>query len=242
MMRKKAAMIGIGVGMLATAPALALTQPSTDIDQQRIIETLSFGDILPVLQRYGVNYQVGDMGGRPVAKAYMGGTEVTLVPNVCTADHRCAGLSLYAFSPMAGTTAVMTDFNRTTPVARVTPGPDGGAMLYHYVIGDHGVTQGSLMVNLRAFASSTQKWESVAGRGSSRVVSFTPLVRDGPPVSEGKEDTHLKEATAIAAPADPTDRHLVTLSPGQTSTDSARGNALMIKQIAFEPTHSPKER
>ena len=162
-------------------PIPATTQPVTD--PMGVVPNLAFQHIDPVIRDFDNSVEYVTISGVQVMRIESRGRVVLLIPNSCSLNG-CAGLRLLAGVNETASPEAINQFNATTPIARAYLNADGKVEMMHYMVGDYGVTRGSLIVNIGAFFAGMDKWTEEYSRGVLvQSVDFEPLM-EGEAVAE----------------------------------------------------------
>ena len=163
---------------LATSAALpASAQNAAALgNPTELVPHLGYSAIDPVIRSVDPSISYRDFRGQKVLRIASNGFVIAAIPNGCDDQGKCPGLILMSVFEDGASAAAYTEYNASTPSARVFQNSDGSTTLFHYIIGDFGVTKGSLLVNIVAFFGSAQKWsQSTSSPDLSNTVSFEPL-------------------------------------------------------------------
>lgn len=160
-MRKSLAVLAI----FGTALSGALAQNAP----QTIIANTNLDSIVPVLQLAGLTPQSGTIGGEAVAIVRSGSNVMVLRPTVCNPN--CKGLQMFAQQQGTSPGGVINKYNAETP-ATTAYNLAGTTVLERYLIADHGMTEGSFLVNVNVFDNTINKWRRDSTQASKLSVSL----------------------------------------------------------------------
>ncbi|MEM9838827.1 MAG: YbjN domain-containing protein [Pseudomonadota bacterium] len=162
MIRK--ALISALFAAVATTSAQAQSTPA----ELTVIPNMNLETIAPVLRNAGLAPQTVTINGEDSLVVPSGDVKLVFRPTVCNPD--CAGLLMFSLFQGNAPSNLMNDFNsRTPPTAAYTA--QGNTVLSRYLIADHGITTGSLMVNVMVFDNTVTKWLNDRSRTLARSVS-----------------------------------------------------------------------
>ncbi|WP_370338578.1 YbjN domain-containing protein [Parvularcula marina] len=169
-MKSFAILVSAAAGLLGAAFAQPVTDPTG------VVPNLSFENIEPVIRSFDESITMVNQNGVRLIRIESRGRVVLLQENGCTRGG-CAGLMIFAGFDETTDLETINQYNATTPSQRALLDQDGRVVLLHYVIGDFGVTRGSLIVNIGAFFAGIDKWQEEFSRGVLvKSVKFDPLL------------------------------------------------------------------
>lgn len=179
--------------MIATAmtaiSSAALAQPAVS-DPSTVLPHVGFSSIEAVIRAVDPTVSYSGEGQNRKMLLSAGDIDVQLSQNACNQMGTCAGLILMSHLNETGSLDMINKFNATTPAARAFINDQGKVTLMHYIIGDFGVTKGSLVVNIGAFFSSVDKWNrGYSEQNLGNVVTFEPFTPEQG--SFASSDAHL---------------------------------------------------
>ncbi len=140
------------------AAALLTSWGAAQAADQRTMEVLSntnIETIRPVLRNAGMRPETMDIEGRPALAVRDSGDRVILRPRVCNPD--CTGLLMFVVLDGAAPANAINSYNQQTP-ATVAYTNGRSTILSRYLIADHGITEGTFLVNLDVFKQTVRKW------------------------------------------------------------------------------------
>jgi hypothetical protein len=184
---------------LAAAAAFAATLPATGaLAQEEIVpnptgsvSNLALETVGPVLRDAGLNITANFSGKAELMLAEMGGRNVILAEEACTAPTKCAGLMIIALINDQAGADVVNEFNSRQKPARATSMQEG-VMLDHYLMADYGTTRGTLVVNIGVMMAMIDGWFQYRQNGGamSNTISSTTL-------APGAQAAHSMRSAAI---------------------------------------------
>lgn len=151
------------------------------VSEPRKLIGLSYDEIEAVAEDSGWPVERVTEGGDTVLVVTIGGRRVVMWPRACDSDDRCGGLYIFSLIPSQSSSALTNGFNVQYNPARATL-RDGQVVLDRYVIGDFGITRGSLSIELQVQAKLIDDWwaYSKAHKIRGTAVAFEPLFEELP--------------------------------------------------------------
>lgn len=151
----KSFLAAISLGMLATAPSAAQAQGYA---QQRLIESFDHAAFTATLAETGASWEVAetDDGTALYQVTFEGGLRSFAYFTACDSG-KCMGLTLIAPYdwPSGFTTAEIDEtirgYNEEYSAGKALRSDDESIMVQAYVIADHGITMGNLLVQIQVF-------------------------------------------------------------------------------------------
>ncbi|MEO0399984.1 MAG: YbjN domain-containing protein [Pseudomonadota bacterium] len=169
--------LGAIAGFLSAASsgiAQVQTPSPPVIDPNGVVENFNIQTIAPVLAELGIPYQRRNQNGYDILMADIGIEGVTAIfwPRVCGATRdACAGLVMRAYYTGASNLELNNRFNLTTPpIAAMTDG--SSVFAQRYLIGNYGVTRGSLAVNIKVFQDTARKYHETLTSAPSNFIAY----------------------------------------------------------------------
>ena len=147
-------MLRIFVAAATLLTSLAFAQAANP----RAMEVLSNTDvetIRPVLRNAGMRPETMDIEGRQAITIRDAGDRIILRPRVC--NPQCTGLLMFVVLDGAAPANAINAYNQQTP-ATVAYTNGRSTILSRYLIADHGITEGTFLVNLEVFKQTVRKW------------------------------------------------------------------------------------
>ncbi|MEM1379137.1 MAG: hypothetical protein AAGH41_00780 [Pseudomonadota bacterium] len=185
-MLRLSAVIAAFAGLFAS-PALAQSSPS----DLTILPNTNVATLMPALSNAGLTPQRITVSGEESIVVRSGDIAILLRPTVCNPN--CAGLLMYTLFEGAAAANTINSYNGNTPPT-VAFTAQGNTILSRYLIADHGMTQGSFLVNVVVFDNTVAKWLDMSRRAVAQSVSLGP---QGEPVKSNfqrETEEYLKEA------------------------------------------------
>ncbi|GGY43247.1 YbjN domain-containing protein [Parvularcula lutaonensis] len=162
--------------ILAILAAFAASVASAQIPAKlarTLLPDVSAETIRPVLRQQGLTPETQTISGRDVLVLRSDRHAIILQPRVC--NPKCTGLLMITLMEGSAPSHLVNDFNQETPPTMAYT-QNGATVLSRYLIADHGITAGTLLVNIGVFDETVRKWLSNQ-RASSLSVS---LAEQGP--------------------------------------------------------------
>lgn len=146
--------------ILITALALmssfgAFSASALASDDMRVLPNVSLDTIAPVLRNRGLTPKTIEVGGTQSLVVQSDDLQIIMRPTVCRPE--CTGLLLYTLFQGTAPAGLVNAYNEDTPPT-VAYTAQGNTVLSRYLIADHGITEGSFIVNLVVFDNTVTKW------------------------------------------------------------------------------------
>lgn len=154
---------------LASVTAL-LSAGSAMADELDVLTNVNAETIAPVFRNAGMRVEQTTISGNPALAIRDSGAVIILRPRVCAPD--CKGLLMYAIFGGGASSSQMNAYNRETPATTVFTA-DGRTVLSRYLIADHGITEGTLMVNYNVFKGTLASWRQEKQRNPVQAVALS---------------------------------------------------------------------
>lgn len=155
----------------------AIAQPNYD-DPMAVMPHLGLSQIEPFIKAVDPNAEIIQFGPAKALRLEDGGNIVLLISNACNQTGECAGLVMLSLFQETPAAEKINAFNADTPVARAFIEPNSGNLnIFSYLIGDFGVTQGSLIMHIASFFGAVSKWQDeYSSNNLANTIAFEPLV------------------------------------------------------------------
>lgn len=164
---------------LLAAAALTLTSlahaQSAGGRSMEVLTNTNIETIRPVLRNAGLRPERMEFQGRDALVLQDNGDTVILHPRVCAPQ--CTGLLMLVLLEGAAPASAINAFNQQTP-ATVAYTSGNATILSRYLIADHGITEGTFLVNLDVFKQTVRKWTQ--SRNSRNAMSVSLMTRSVP--------------------------------------------------------------
>lgn len=171
--------------LIAAVAVLLSSFASAQVSNHRATQVLTNTDVAtirPVLRNAGLRPESMEFDGREVIALRDGGDTVLLRPRVC--NPQCTGLLLFVILEGTAPASAINRYNQETP-ATVAYTNGNATVLSRYLIADHGITEGTFLVNLDVFKQTVRKWTQSRNSRNALSVSLT----NQPAVDSVNEDT-----------------------------------------------------
>ncbi|MEM6414313.1 MAG: hypothetical protein AAF720_06605 [Pseudomonadota bacterium] len=144
------------------------------VEPKALISSFDISTMSDFLNELGLRYKKRNQNGYAVLIADIGvdGTTTVFWPRVCDEKRtNCSGLIMRTYFENASQLELNNRFNLTTPpVAAMTDG--SSVFVQRYLIGDFGITRGSLAVNIVVFQSTVRKFKETLESAPTTTVAF----------------------------------------------------------------------
>lgn len=176
--------------VLLTAALLSAVSVASARNTKRVMTDTNIATIGPVLREAGLFPETITIEERDALVIREDGLVTILRPRVCTPD--CRGLLMYVIINGTSPANAINAFNQQTP-ATMAYTSGNATVLSRYLIADHGITEGTFLVNLDVFRQTVGKW--TAGRRARGAISVSLL--DAQPFREPDQELEdLLKATS----------------------------------------------
>lgn len=170
--------------ILAVLAAFAASTASAQIPDKlakKLLPDVSAETIRPILRQQGLVPETQTISGEDVLVLRSDRHSIILQPRVCNPD--CTGLLMITLMEGSAPTHLVNGFNQQTPPTMAYT-QNGATVLSRYLIADHGITAGTLLVNVGVFDETVRKWLS-----SRQVSPLSVSLKDQAPAIEFDQET-----------------------------------------------------